>query len=68
MDEDVRSHLEATMAIVEKHRKHILVTSGRYIAQQQKIADAAKLQRQREKAMDFVIHQILPDKFLNMAR
>ncbi|GAX76994.1 hypothetical protein CEUSTIGMA_g4441.t1 [Chlamydomonas eustigma] len=68
MDEDVRNHLEVTMAMVEKHRKHILVTSGRYIAQQQKIADAAKLQRQREKAMDFVIHQMLPDKFLHMAR
>ena len=53
---------------VEKHRHHLLASSGRYVAEQQKIADAAALQKQRQKAMDFVIHQLLPDKMLHMAR
>ena len=38
------------------------------MAEQQKVADAAALQKQRQKAMDFVIHQLLPDKMLHMAR
>ena len=53
---------------MEKHRHHLLASSGRYVAEQQKIADAAALQKQRQKAMDFVIHQLLPDKMLHMAR
>ena len=92
MDDDVREHLEATMAMVEKHRQHLLATSGRsgmsvewvwngcelllleafgfgrhlcvlsiskgpflpyirYLAEQKRIADAAQLQKQRQKVL-----------------
>ena len=37
------------MAAVEKHRQHLLATSGRYLAEQKRIADVALLQKQRQK-------------------
>lgn len=51
LDEELRRHIEHTVALVEGHREHLKATSGKYLAEQQKISEATRVQNQRQNAI-----------------
>jgi hypothetical protein len=51
LDEVLRKHVEHTVALVEAHREHLKATSGKYLAEQQKLSEAAKIKNHRQNAI-----------------
>ncbi|KAG1666022.1 hypothetical protein FOA52_010932 [Chlamydomonas sp. UWO 241] len=67
LDEEVRSHLEATTEIVEYHRAQLAAGSMSAIAQAERARADAELEARRENAFDMIVNRLLPAKFLHMA-